>query len=113
MSGEDLCNVGPVAVLQDLAVCAALGIRSVERNGHHYVAGLSDFPDAIQSEVLRQHGDLYHRSAAGWPTLNIQNGAVALGTVNRAPLGVGVPVDVEMFLDAETWMKTTSNLSRG
>ena len=113
MSGEDLCNVGPVAVLQDLAVCAALGIRSVERNGHHYVAGLSDFPDAIQSEALRHHGDLYHRSAAGWPTLNIQNGAVALGTVNRAPLGVGVPVDVEMFPAAETWMKTTSNLSRG
>ena len=32
MSGEDLCNVGPVALLQDLAVCAALGIESVERN---------------------------------------------------------------------------------
>ena len=28
MSGEDLCNVGPVALLQDLAVCAALGIEA-------------------------------------------------------------------------------------
>src|SRR5213075_3172660 len=32
MSGEDLCNIGPVALLQDLAVVAALGIQSVERN---------------------------------------------------------------------------------
>jgi hypothetical protein len=32
MSGEDLCNTGPIALLQDLAVMAALGIESVERN---------------------------------------------------------------------------------
>jgi len=55
MSGEDLCNIGPVALLQDLAVMAALGIRSVERNGHHYHAGLSQFPRAVQQEVLACH----------------------------------------------------------
>jgi L-alanine-DL-glutamate epimerase-like enolase superfamily enzyme len=51
MSGEDLCNVGPVALLQDLAVCAALGIKSVERNGHHYNAGLSQFPRGVQEDT--------------------------------------------------------------
>ena len=51
MSGEDLCNVGPVAVIQDLAVMSALGIESVERNGHHYMAGLSQFPEAAQRQV--------------------------------------------------------------
>jgi hypothetical protein len=35
MSGEDLANIGPVALLQDLAVVATLGVSSVERNGHH------------------------------------------------------------------------------
>src|SRR5262245_24147301 len=55
LSGEDLCNVGPVALLQDLAVMAALGIRSVERNGHHYLAGLSQFPVSVQQETLAHH----------------------------------------------------------
>ncbi|MDE0838636.1 MAG: hypothetical protein OSB41_06225, partial [Kiritimatiellae bacterium] len=41
LSGEDLANVGPVALLQDLAVMAAFGIEHVERNGHHYFKGLS------------------------------------------------------------------------
>src|SRR5207245_6817578 len=31
LSGEDLATIGPVALLQDLTVCAALGITSVER----------------------------------------------------------------------------------
>src|SRR5207247_11402064 len=51
MSGEDLCNVGPLALLQDLAAMAALGINSVERNGHHYLAGLSQFPASTQQQI--------------------------------------------------------------
>ena len=34
MSGEDLANVGPVALLNDLAVMSVLGVEDVERNGH-------------------------------------------------------------------------------
>ena len=55
LSGEDLANVGPVALLQDCAVAAALGVESVERNGHHYFAGLSAFPSAVQERVLEAH----------------------------------------------------------
>ncbi len=97
MSGEDLCNVGPVALLQDLAVMATLGIASVERNGHHYHRGLSQFPAEIQAQVLRHHPDLYQASAAGWPTLRLRDGLLDLGTVNAAPLGVGFAVVVEQF----------------
>lgn len=97
MSGEDLCNIGPVALLQDLAVMAALGIESVERNGHHYHAGLSQLPRDIQESMLRHHGDLYHASNAGWPTLTIRNGAVRLESVNAAPFGVGFQVPLEDF----------------
>ncbi|MBI3876035.1 MAG: hypothetical protein HY300_08795, partial [Verrucomicrobia bacterium] len=97
MSGEDLCNVGPVALLQDLAVCAALGIESVERNGHHYNAGLSQFPKPVQEQVLKMHGDLYHRSDAGWPTLTIRNGNISLNSVNGSPFGVRFLVDVAQF----------------
>jgi hypothetical protein len=97
LSGEDLANIGPVALLQDLAVCAALGIQSVERNGHHYFAGLSMFPADMQRRVLKCHGDLYRPSRDGWPTLNIRDGAVDVRSVFAAPFGVGFPVDVEQF----------------
>jgi hypothetical protein len=93
MSGEDLCNIGPVALLQDLAVMAALGIESVERNGHHYHAGLSQFPARIQEQILSNHQDLYAKSAMGWPTLRISEGSIDLGTVNRAPFGAGFSLD--------------------
>ena len=32
MSGEDLANVGPVALLNDLTVMSSIGINCVERN---------------------------------------------------------------------------------
>ena len=97
MSGEDLCNIGPVALLQDLALMAALGIASVERNGHHYHAGLSQFPRPVQQQVLDAHGDLYRRMPAGWPTLNVTGGAVSLESINRAPFGVGFALDTDLF----------------
>src|SRR5262249_55668926 len=85
LSGEDLANIGPVALLQDLAVCAALGIESVERNGHHYFAGLSMFPAEVQRQILECHGGLYDPSRDGWPTLRVNDGQLDLLSVNAAP----------------------------
>jgi L-alanine-DL-glutamate epimerase-like enolase superfamily enzyme len=101
MSGEDLCTIGPVSVLQDLAVMAALGIESVERNGHHYFPGLSMFSKEIQQQVLAAHNDVYRQTAFGWPALSIQGGAVKIGSLNKNPLGVGFVVDVEKFTPVE------------
>lgn len=85
MSGEDLSNVGPVALLQDLAVQAALGVTSVERNGHHYFKGISAWPTAVQAHVLAKHGDVYTRaSGADWPRVNVVGGEVQIGSVTRA-----------------------------
>ena len=97
MSGEDLCNIGPVALLQDLTVMAALGLESVERNGHHYCAGLSMFPPTVQQQALSAHADLYQASPAGWPTLQIAAGTIRLASLNQAPFGVGFVLDVEQF----------------
>jgi hypothetical protein len=94
LSGEDLSNVGPVALLQDLAVAACLGATSIERNGHHYFAGLAQFPAAMQAHVLAHHGDLYARSALGWPRLDVRRGKIALGSVLRAPLGCAPGLDL-------------------
>ena len=97
MSGEDLCNVGPVAVIQDLAVMATLGIESVERNGHHYMAGLSQFPDITQRQVLDAHAGLYRNSERDWPTLEIRDGRIDLGSVNNQPFGTGFVLDLSPF----------------
>jgi hypothetical protein len=94
LSGEDLSNVGPLALLQDLAVAASLGVTSIERNGHHYFAGLAQFPVAMQAHILAHHGDLYTRSAAGWPRLDVREGKIALGSVLRAPFGCAPGLDL-------------------
>jgi hypothetical protein len=97
MSGEDLCNIGPVALLQDLAAQAAFGIESVERNGHHYHAGLSQLPQGVQEEIMNHHADLYRSSKSGWPTLRIEKGSLNLASVNKAPLGVGFELNLAPF----------------
>ena len=103
MSGEDLCNVGPVALQQDLAVCAALGIESVERNGHHYHPGLSQLPGAMQTAALEHHPDLYHTSPDNWPTLTIQDGRLNATSINQAPFGVGFALDLTDLTSVPDW----------
>lgn len=97
LTGEDLCNIGPVALLQDLAVMATLGIESVERNGHHYHAGLSQFPKTIQQQVLEKHNDLYGETTDGWPAVRINNGLIELGSVNKAPFGTDFLLDTSVL----------------
>lgn len=92
LSGEDLANVGPVALLQDFAVMHLLGLEHVERNGHHYFKGLSPLPGIVQEEALAAHGDLYQRQAGGFPALAIEQGQVRLESVLAAPFGTAFPI---------------------
>jgi len=87
MSGEDLANVGPVALLNDLAVMATLGIEHVERNGHHYFAGLSMYPECVQERVLKAHSDVYRMSENEFPTLRIDGGMLHVQSVTEAAFG--------------------------
>jgi hypothetical protein len=97
LTGEDLCNLGPVALLQDLALMALLGIEHVERNGHHYFRGLSLWPDDWQTETLAAHNDLYERHPRGFIVLQIRQGRVRLESVNAAPLGFRPLLDASRF----------------
>jgi len=94
MSGEDLSNVAPVAMPQDLVAQASFGITSVERNGHHYFAGLAQFPAALQQLMLGQHPDLFTKSAAGWPRLDVRAGRLTLGSALAAPFGYAGELDL-------------------
>ena len=104
LSGEDLTNIGPVALMQDLAVQAALGIQSVERNGQHYFAGLSQFPETVQKATLAAHPDLLVRLPQGFPTLRIQNeifdnGFLDLTSINAAPFGTTAHIAPETWAE--------------
>ncbi|OSQ36794.1 mandelate racemase [Thalassospira mesophila] len=91
MSAEDLTTQSGLALQQDLVLASLTGARHIERNGHHYVAGMAGAPQAEQNAYLAQHGDLYHANAAGQARLNIQNGQVSLATV-AAATGLGCAV---------------------
>lgn len=97
MSGEDLVNTGPVALLQDLAAQAALGNTSIERNGHHYYRGLSAFPQSFSQFMLERHGDLYTAMDDGFARVNITGGELDLTSVNAAPFGVGMEIPMDAF----------------
>jgi len=108
LSGEDLVNVGPIALLQDLAVVASLGIEHVERNGHHYFAGLSAFSAEDQQHIMTHHTDLYTwRDAPDgqtrFPGLNIKQGTISLDSVVEAPFGVGFEVATRNYTPLDQW----------
>ena len=103
LSAEDLANVGPVALLEDLATIATLGIEHAERNGHHYFAGLSMFEPEVQAQVVRVHGDLYRRHDQGFAALHITNGTIHFPSVLEAPYGIGFDLDTTRFTPLDAW----------
>lgn len=100
MSGEDLCNLGPVALLQDLALQSLLGNASVERNGHHYFYGLSQFPAAIQQLLRERHAELFAESSDRTATLAIKAGELPTRELHKHPFGTQfLPEELATALD--------------
>jgi hypothetical protein len=103
LSSEDLTNLGPVSLPQDFAVAATLGITNMERNGHHYFAGLSEFPEEIQHAALLKHGDLYTRHPDGFPMVRIQDGRLQLGSLIDSPFGLNFEPDLTHLTPLGKW----------
>lgn len=103
ISGEDLANVGPIALLQDLIVMASLGINHVERNGHHYFKGLSMWPEPMNQEVLRNHGDLYSKMDGSFPALNIKQGTIDIQSLFNPPFGYNINLNPQQFTSISDW----------
>jgi hypothetical protein len=61
ISGEDLTCQAGLAVQQDLALGALIGVTHAERNGHHYVDGFAETPALEAQAFLAAHPDLYVR----------------------------------------------------
>jgi hypothetical protein len=88
MSAEDLTTQAGVAVQQDLALATLIGATHVERNGHHYVDGMTRVPQAEQAAFLAAHPGLYHR-AGNNVRVTIRDGAIAIGSLDTPGLAVG------------------------
>lgn len=110
LSSEDLANVGPVALLQDLAVLATLGVDHSERNGHHYFAGLHMYPDAIQKQVLDHHRALYRNHESGFPVLDVRDGVLDVTSVVDAPFGYNFELDTTQFIQLVDWSADSLDL---
>ena len=83
LSAEDLTCQSGLAVQQDLALIALLGITHVERNGHHYVNGMAGAPQQEQTAFLQQHPDLY-RTVRGRTCLAIDDGRLRLDSLEAS-----------------------------
>jgi hypothetical protein len=92
IAGEDLtCQVG-LAVQQDLALGALIGITHAERNGHHYVDGFAETPAAEAERFLAAHPDLYQRSG-GKVRLAIHDGDLLTGSLTAPGFASAVHPD--------------------
>jgi hypothetical protein len=103
LSGEDLSNVGPVSLQQDVCAAASFGVNHIERNGHHYFRGLGMFPADVQEAILAAHPDLYRRHDQGFATVRIERGRMQIGSVLDAPFGAAARVDPTQFTPLAEW----------
>ncbi len=115
MSAEDLTVQAGLALQQDLALVSLLGIRHVERNGHHYVNGMAAAPESEQAAFLAAHPDLYQRSHGALRPA-IRDGMLAIGSLDCPGYASGALPDWEalpsMKVAAQTAAKSpTSRLT--
>lgn len=103
-SPEDLTNLPVLALQQDLATVAALGLSHVERNGHHYFRGLDHLPAAERRVALEHHPGLY-RESEGEVFLRIENGALDLRSLHGPGYGHDVPPDLDARTPLDEWEK--------
>jgi L-alanine-DL-glutamate epimerase-like enolase superfamily enzyme len=80
MSAEDLTTQAGIALQQDLALVTLLGLTHVERNGHHYVAGMAARSAPEQRAFLAAHGDLYE-DVKGVAHVRIRGGRLDIGSL--------------------------------
>lgn len=92
VAGEDLTCQAGLAVQQDLALGALIGVTHAERNGHHYVDGFADTPAAEAQAFMAGHPDLY-TSDAGKVRLAIHDGDLLTGSLTTPGFATAVHPD--------------------
>lgn len=92
VAGEDLTCQAGLAVQQDLALGALIGVTHAERNGHHYVDGFGETPAAEAEAFLSAHPDLYARDGDK-VRLAIHDGDLLTGSLTKPGFATSVHPD--------------------
>jgi hypothetical protein len=92
VTGEDLTCQAGLAVQQDLALGALIGVTHAERNGHHYVDGFGDTPAAEAQAFAAAHPDLYADAGQGI-RLAIHDGDLLTGSLHTTGFATSVHPD--------------------
>ncbi|MDA2930575.1 mandelate racemase, partial [Acidobacteria bacterium AH-259-O06] len=92
MTGEDLSTQAGVALQQDLALVSLIGLDHLERNGHHYVKGMSGLPAAEQKAFLTAHPDLYTQTE-DLVHVRIRHGKLSIGSLSCPGFAVAAEPD--------------------
>ncbi len=92
MSAEDLTTLAGISVQQDMALVALLGLSHVERNGHHFINGMSGRPIEEQRAFLKAHPSLYYE-ANGTVRMKIDHGMVDLASLDCPGFAVAAQPD--------------------
>jgi len=91
ITGEDLTCQAGLAVQQDLALGALIGVTHAERNGHHYVDGFADTLAAEAGAFRDAHPDLY--AGGGTVRLAIHDGDLLTGSLTAPGFASSVHPD--------------------
>jgi hypothetical protein len=89
ITAEDLTCQAGLAVQQDLALGALIGVTHAERNGHHYVDGFANAPASEALAFLAAHPDLYWRDGRNI-RLSIHDGDLLTGSLTVPGFASGV-----------------------
>ena len=92
ITGEDLTCQAGLAVQQDLALGALIGVSHAERNGHHYVDGFADTPGGEALAFLAAHPDLYLSDGSNI-RLSIHDGDLLTGSLTTPGFATGAHPD--------------------
>lgn len=101
VTGEDLTCPAGLAVQQDTALVAALGIGHVERNGHHYVDGFGVAPAAEAQAFLAAHPGFYVRDG-DHVRLDVRSGRLATATLFQPGFASGAEPDWALLAPLRT-----------
>jgi hypothetical protein len=100
MCAEDLTTQPGLAVQQDLALASAIGCDHVERNGHHYVNGMTNAPAGEMEAFAASHPDLYWLGEHGLH-LRIEAGCISLASLGCSGFAAGALPDPEAMQPLE------------
>ncbi len=109
LTGEDLTCQAGLAVQQDTALAAFLGLAHVERNGHHYAPGFGAAPAAEAGRFAAAHPDFYDTGAAG-PRLAIHAGKLETGGLGVAGFASAALPDWDSL--SPLWTPNAAPISR-